>query len=190
MTDTIKFSYRSKKYAYLSNWYESDFTVDGLEYHHVEGYLQSSKFKGWKDKAAEHLRNIRSPQACRLAAAKYFLDEKHASEWKAGIEFVKMKLAVTAKFICDTQLRYNLVSTGINKLICEDVQDHDSNASIVLGEVLEGVRSISKGILSVETQHNIYATSDKSAAIRTSKTKDDSSNSSSTAVPESRSDNS
>ena len=74
--ETIEFSYRSKNYACLSNWYEFDFTVDGLQYHHVEGYLQSSKFKGQNDKAAEHLRNIQSPHACRLAAAKYFLDDK------------------------------------------------------------------------------------------------------------------
>ena len=150
MADLIRFSCRSKEFAYLSNLYEVDFTIDDITYHHVEGYLRSIMFANYNKKAAVHLRSIQSPRACRLVTGRYFLDSQAMNVWKSRKELEHMKIATTIKFVANAHLRNQLISTGSRPLLCCDADDEVSSSTKLLGSVLEGIRSIVQGIYIME----------------------------------------
>lgn len=69
--EVIYFSARNRKYAFLTNEYSSELTIDGKEYWHVEGYYQSQKFAGINLKAEDHIRTAFSPTSCRKVSTTY-----------------------------------------------------------------------------------------------------------------------
>ena len=61
---TIFFSSRTKDFYFLSNFFPSEFTENGIVYKTVEHYFQSEKFEN--DEELKHLViNAETPRACK-----------------------------------------------------------------------------------------------------------------------------
>lgn len=148
----ILFTPRSKEYAFLSNFYPSDLTIDGKVYWHVEGYYQSQKYQGVSSTASEHIRRVCSPNAAKKISRGYVLSEERKKEWNDGLKVEVMKKAVLIKFLTNRELFDKLLATG-DAILVEHIASDDywgdgknGDGHNVLGKILTGVRSILAGI--------------------------------------------
>ena len=150
--EKILFSSRSKYYSFLSNFYYSEFTIDGKVYNHVEGYYQSRKFIGIDDTAAKHIRSIVSPMACKKAGNSYIMSKDRKEEWEKGVRIIVMRQAVYTKFITNSELSKKLLDTQDILLIENSPNDSywgggkDGKGENELGKILMEVRQLLRSI--------------------------------------------
>lgn len=148
----ILFNSRAKNYAFLSNSWVSDITIDNRIYNHVEGYWQASKHLGEDDKVAERVRLIVSPIICKKVSERYPMTDERENKWNAGYRLIVMKRAVLTKFITDQDLAKKLISTGDSNLIYNDCDDNywgsgsDNKGENTLGKILMETRGIIKNL--------------------------------------------
>jgi len=143
----IRFSMKSSKYSFLSNFYCSEFIIDGKTYNHVEGYYQSQKFISYDPKAAKHISTVVSPMACKRIAYKYYFPQAKKIEWDSKLKDKIMIRGLYAKFISSSELLNKLIDTHNDKLIEDSSsdkywgQDRTGQGDNKLGIMLMQVRS-------------------------------------------------
>jgi len=104
----IEFSSKTIEYSEFSNFYESPFTLKGLEWPSVEHYFQAQKFPG-DPKFQEVIRNALTPSAAKkLGKTK---SSHFRRDWESAKEMVMLD-ALQAKFEQDDYLTSLLKSTG------------------------------------------------------------------------------
>ena len=97
------------KYAFLSNFYPSTFTHDGIEYPTVEHFFQAAKTLDIKEKKA--FATAATPGQAKRMGRKVQL----RSDWEKVKEYY-MELGLRLKFE-NPSLRQKLLETGSNELI-------------------------------------------------------------------------
>jgi len=95
----------SEENLFLSNFFESPFTVDGKTYRTVEHYFQSQKFLD--PEIQERIRNAKSPVLAKKLGRKFTLREN----WNSFRNRV-MAEALKHKFEQNDSLREKLINTG------------------------------------------------------------------------------
>jgi len=95
----------SEDNLFLSNFFESPFTVDGKTYSTVEHYFQSQKFLD--PEIQERIRNAKSPVLAKKLGRKFTLRE----DWNSFRNRV-MAEALKHKFEQNDSLREKLINTG------------------------------------------------------------------------------
>jgi len=95
----------SEDNLFLSNFFESPFTVDGKTYCTVEHYFQSQKFLD--PEIQERIRNAKSPVLAKKLGRKFTLRE----DWNSFRNKV-MAEALKHKFEQNDSLREKLINTG------------------------------------------------------------------------------
>ena len=95
----------SEDNLFLSNFFESPFTVDGKTYSTVEHYFQSQKFLD--PEIQERIRNAKSPVLAKKLGRKFTLRE----DWNSFRNRM-MAEALKHKFEQNDSLREKLINTG------------------------------------------------------------------------------
>ena len=132
---TIKFWGANKPNGYLSNFYFSDFVIDGVTYPTVEHYFQSKKFEGSTEKILVSSSNNRLEKVSHEA---YIVGLSHPAEtakegkrrdfplrkdWEQVKEDV-MYTALKAKFTQSLELAIKLRETGSVNLVEDSPYDY------------------------------------------------------------------
>ncbi|CAM6104948.1 unnamed protein product [Calypogeia fissa] len=140
---------------WLSNLYPAPFTLRGQQYHHVEGFFQSSKYKGSDPAWAAHIQGLHDGKAAKQAGSKTVrpLPVERIHEWDRERDAI-MLVGLRAKFEQNPDLRSRLVATGARELR-ENGRDKYwagmKNSRNRLGELLSQVRAeLSEGLRSTE----------------------------------------
>lgn len=107
---TIFFNSKSRKWAFLSNFYPAPFELDGKTYPTVEHYYQSQKT--FNLVCQEMIRKAPSPANARRLGRKCPL----RPDWEK-IKVEVMEKAVRAKFAQNPHLRRKLLATGNAELV-------------------------------------------------------------------------
>jgi len=147
-SNNIKFSLRTKKYSFLSNFYDCEIIIDSRRYNHVEGYYQSRKFTGINENAVKHISNVLSPIVCKKIAYSYIMSEERKQEWNSGLKDKVMRQAVYTKFITNSELSKQLAETGDSILIENNPNDtywaagKDGKGENHLGKILMEIRQL------------------------------------------------
>ncbi len=105
----VFFWHENESNGYLSNWYHRTFTVDGVEYAHVEQYIMAQKAKLFGDTASfEQIIQCDSPSQCKAFGRGVvgFNSEK----WDAE-KYRILKEGVYAKFSQNPDLAWKLSQT-------------------------------------------------------------------------------
>ena len=92
--DTIEFSSKTETYSGLSNFYNSPFTIDDIQYPTVEHYFQEQKFPTDPD-LQDKIRNAATPQKAKM------LGKTKTSHFRTDWDLVKEEImlkALLAKF--------------------------------------------------------------------------------------------
>lgn len=145
---TVLFKKTFAKYGCLSNFYPSPILIDGILYHHVEGYYQSQKFIKDDIGTTLKIQSMSNPADCKRAANAHPMTKQMKQEWDSGLRITVMKRAVLCKFLCNTDLATTLMSTGNSVLVEDAVYDgfwgtgSDGNGTNMLGKVLMETRDI------------------------------------------------
>lgn len=152
-TKTIRFSFKSREYSFLSNFYVVDINIDGKVYFHVEGYYQSRRFAGFNERAAEHIRFLADPIIAKKRVNSYQISEEKNEQWIKGKRDIVMNRGILAKFICSAELTKKLIDTGDSILESIDSDEYwgmgDNNKGVnKLGKILMHTRSLISEILS------------------------------------------
>lgn len=144
----IYFRKSADAYGYLSNFYHARMIIDGKSYFHVEGYYQSQKFVGINDTVAEEIRTTYNPMICKKIAHRNHISSQQLYDWDNGRKQTVMRRGLLCKFLSDTQLLTNLLSTD-NIILVEDTPwdsywgcGPDKNGINMLGRTLMEIRSI------------------------------------------------
>ena len=112
----IFFWHEDERNGYLSNWYESPFTVDGFRYLHVEQYIMAEKAKlfGDTERYTQILRAT-TPGDCKALGKQVTpYEDKVWAYFRAEV----LKKGLFAKFSQNGALRQQLLSTG-DELLAE-----------------------------------------------------------------------
>jgi ribA/ribD-fused uncharacterized protein len=142
----IKFySNRDSETGYLSNFYESEITMDGKVYKTSEHYFQAAKFFTTDKDYAEEIRLVDSPGK----AAKMGRDRKKPlrKDWES-VKYDIMKEILIEKFKQNKLLGKKLLETGNAVLIEHTTNDNiwgdggDGTGKNLLGKCLMEVREI------------------------------------------------
>lgn len=154
---TIKFWGTNKLNGYLSNFYFSDFTLDGITYPTVEHYFQSKKFEGATEKILISSSNNRLEKVSHEA---YIAGLSHPAEtakegkrrdfplrkdWEQVKEDV-MYEGIKAKFMQNLELMVRLVDTHNAELVEDSPYDYywgvgrNKTGQNRLGVLLMGLR--------------------------------------------------
>jgi len=138
---TIWFYSKSPDHAWLSNFSDHGFTIEGVRWPSVEHFYQASKYAGTD--VAERVRKAESALKARKIGQDRSLEPRADwSEVKADL----MRLAIRAKFEQNRRLRESLLATGDEELIHESGSDpfwgrsRDGIGENRLGEILMSVR--------------------------------------------------
>lgn len=113
--DKILFS--NTNHPFLSNFHPSLINVDGVLYHHVEGYYQACKHKGTNDDAANYISKFKDPSACKVVARSIPMTKEREKEWEDGMKIDIMRKGIFAKFHQHPDLADLLLSTGDAELV-------------------------------------------------------------------------
>lgn len=119
---SIHFYSKSPEYAWLSNFSEDPFTIDGARWPSVEHYYQAQKYLGTSH--VERIRKAESPAKARKAGQDRSLTPR--VDWESAKQDV-MRQAVRAKFEQNRRLRERLLATGEEELV------HDSSSDLFWG---------------------------------------------------------
>jgi len=109
---TIKFWGAHNPNGYLSNFYASDFIIDGLTYPTVEHYFQSKKFEGTEFEA--YIVSLKTPKETAKEGKRRDLPLR--KDWEQVKEDI-MFTGLVAKFSQNPSLRKSLLKTGDVELI-------------------------------------------------------------------------
>ena len=141
-TDDIRFFRPSDRYGFLSNFYYSDFTVDGKHYRSAEHYFQSKKF-AHDENQSELVRLAKTPyEALKMGRNRAI---KIDPDWDKNRISV-MKTAVFHKFLYSPQLRNHLLATYPRNIFEVNPNDYfwslglKGNGRNMLGQILMEVR--------------------------------------------------
>lgn len=116
---TIKFWGANNPNGYLSNFYESDFTINGVTYPTVEHYFQAKKFEG--SKYEDYILKLKTPkETAREGKRRDFPLRK---DWEQVKEDV-MYTALRAKFTQSLELTTKLIETGDANLVEDSPYDY------------------------------------------------------------------
>ena len=166
--DSIYFHSKSKEYNEFSNFYESEFTIDGITWPTVEHYFQAQKFNDpiyqnyirlastprkamLLGKQQKHFRYMTSkihPHLCLESINDIIIQYKHLplkSNWEIIKDDVMLK-AIYAKFSQNESLKKLLLDTEPRKLYESTKNDSywgigkDGNGKNKLGQILMKVR--------------------------------------------------
>ena len=118
--DIIEFSSKTETYSGLSNFYNSPFTIDGLQYTTVEHYFQEQKFPTDPD-LQNKIRNAPTPQKAKMLGKTKTVHFRE--DWDSVKEEIMSK-ALLAKFNQNPALSDLLKSTG--KAILKEKSPWDS----------------------------------------------------------------
>ena len=113
------------EHIFLNNFYESPFTLDGLEFKTVEHYYQASKFEG---QPFEQIRLTATPDDAKRLAHDFDVNLEIWDQKKDQV----MREALQAKFTQNPRLKELLIATGNCKLV------EDSPRDAYWGGVVEG----------------------------------------------------
>lgn len=137
----IVFYSKSPDYAWLSNFAESRFTLDGARWSSVEHYYQAQKYAGTE--TAERVRLADTPAKARKAGQERSLAPR--PDWDAVKEDV-MRRAVRAKFEQNRRLRADLLATGDEELV------HRSASDLYWGQSPDGTGENRLGVILMEVR--------------------------------------
>jgi len=105
------------------------------------------KYEGFNEKAAEHIRNVASPQACRKAGTFYPVTDAQELAWNIEKRIKVIKRANMAKFITNSTLANKLLETGDAILIDVGTTDEFWGA----GKTNTGTNMMGKILMEVRT---------------------------------------
>jgi N-glycosidase YbiA len=145
----IRFYSKSPEYAWLSNFSEDRFTLDGVRWASVEHYYQAQKYAGTE--AAERIRKADSPLKARKAGQDRSLVPR--PDWDAVKEAV-MRQAVRAKFEQNRRLSERLLATGDEELV------HESSTDLYWGRTGDGTGDNRLGIILMELRAALRTAND------------------------------
>jgi ribA/ribD-fused uncharacterized protein len=140
-------------YRAFNNFFKASFTVDGKDYMSIANYFNSQKFAGSDDAFAEEIRGQKNPALTRAKAA----NKEHPAraDW-AAVKVDVMRHGLVAKFSQNAELRTLLLSTGDAPIEATQEDEMatkgywsigaDGSGENMLGELLEEVRDIIKGM--------------------------------------------
>lgn len=101
-------------HGYLSNWYLSDFTVDGIQYTSMEQYMMYQKAICFHDEViASKIRN--TDDVAKIKALGRKVRNYHDTIWN-GVRQVVIYRGLLAKFAQNDELKALLLATGENIL--------------------------------------------------------------------------
>lgn len=108
--DVICFHNPNEENGYLSNWYPSPFTIDGLTYSSVEQYMMYCKAMCFQDtEIAQHILGTEDVAVIKaLGRSVKGFDENH---WN-GVRQIVVYKGLCAKFEQNEDLKQKLLSTG------------------------------------------------------------------------------
>lgn len=113
------------EHIFLNNFYESPFTLHGLEFKTVEHYYQAAKFEG---EPFEQIRLAATPDDAKRLAHEFNVNLEIWDQKKDQV----MREALLAKFNQNPRLKELLIATGNSKLV------EDSPRDAYWGGVVEG----------------------------------------------------
>lgn len=106
----IGFRFPDEKYGFLSNWYLSDFEVDGIEYSSLEQYMMYQKAKHFRDEEMmNRILEIDDPHEIKALGRK--VSDFNSSHWN-GVRQIVVYEGLLAKFSQNDDLREKLLATG------------------------------------------------------------------------------
>ena len=118
--ETIEFSSKTENYSGLSNFYNSPFIIDGVQYPTVEHYFQEQKFP--RDSVLQDkIRNAATPQKAKMLGKTKTVHFRE--DWELVKEEIMLK-ALLAKFNQNPVLSDLLKST--NNAILKEKSPWDS----------------------------------------------------------------
>ena len=141
----ILFYSKCPEYSWLSNFYNSKFTLDGLRWSSVEHFYQAQKFLGTD--TFEQIRISATPLKARKTGQNRSLTPR--PDWHAVKEEV-MRRAIYAKFDRNKQLKLRLLATGEEELI------HYSAKDLFWGRNKEGEGDNRLGKIIMEFRKNLH----------------------------------
>ncbi len=132
----IWFYSKSPDHAWLSNFSEHAFKLDGVRWPSVEHFYQAQKYAGTE--AVERIRKADSPLKARKAGQDRSLTAR--KDWDAVKEGI-MGQAIRAKFEQNRQLRELLLATGDEELV------HESSTDLFWGRSRDGAGDNRLGLI-------------------------------------------
>ena len=135
-------AFRGKR-AFLSNYHEAQFIIDGKIYNSVEHFFHASK----ADNEIEHemVRNANTPAEAKKLGRSVHL----RSDWEEE-KINIMYLGLLAKFCCHLNLAIKLVETGDDTL--EELNDWNDMFWGINIETREGQNMLGKLLMKVRTE--------------------------------------
>lgn len=142
------------EYSFLSNFYQSPFSINGVEYPTIEHYYQSAKFEENPERKHAVLKQTDPLKAKQISNR--FQEEDHSlnrneSKWKEwnSIKINVMRDAIKAKFEQNHELKTQLKNTGKAILLEDDPKDAFWGGRVavslnLLGKLLMEYRDIGK----------------------------------------------
>lgn len=142
MTDTIYFYSTKDSYGFMSNFYRSPITVDGLVYPTTEHYFQAWKFLD--SNIREMIRLCGTPMQAAKEGRRRDLPLRQ--DWES-VKVSVMKYALIEKFKQHPNLAKKLLDTGDAILVEKTTNDYEwgcgtkGNGKNLLGILLMEIRS-------------------------------------------------
>jgi ribA/ribD-fused uncharacterized protein len=142
MASAIRFKSKHPTHAWLSNFSEDGFEIDGTRWESVEHYYQAQKYSGTE--AFNRIREARTPLKARKAGQDRSLTPR--DDWD-DVKLEVMRDALLAKFTQNPRLRRMLLETGDRELIHESKSDQfwgcsdDGGGQNQLGQLLMQIRT-------------------------------------------------
>ena len=115
----IKFWGANNPNGYMSNFFQSKFTIEGVTYPTVEHYFQSMKFKGTEFES--YIANLKTPKETAQEGKRRDLPLR--KDWESIKEDI-MYTGIKEKFTQNSTLRSQLLNTGNNELIENSPYDY------------------------------------------------------------------
>lgn len=115
----IKFWGANNPNGYMSNFFQSKFTIEDVTYPTVEHYFQSMKFEGTEFES--YIANLKTPKETAQEGKRRDLPLR--KDWESIKEDV-MYRGIKEKFIQNSTLRSQLLNTGNNELIENSPYDY------------------------------------------------------------------
>lgn len=140
--DILYFYSKIGEYGEFSNFYRSDFFLDGKMWRTVEHYYQASKFP-CDESMTERIRNAKSPKVARQ------LGRSPSSSFNESWDEIKLDVmakALKAKFTSSDKLKKKLISTASKRLVEASPYDYywgcgaDGKGENMLGRLLMQLR--------------------------------------------------
>ncbi len=138
----IRFYSKTPDFAWLSNFADSPFEIDGVRWPSVEHFYQAQKFDSPEVQAL--IRKAETPQQARKAGRNSSIPIRE--DWEEIKEDV-MRTAVAAKFAAHPHLREQLLATGEEELVHHSASDRfwgrtaSGEGNNRLGEILMELRN-------------------------------------------------